>query len=139
MSSLDHIHVGDCMHRGILACDASAPLEEVASIMAKHRVHAVAVTDGGSNRPTAVVSALDVVAAADCGAELSASQVAATEFVSVSGDESLTHAAKLMTEYGISHLIVLDAASGYPAGILSTLDVMAVQAGASAAERAPNS
>jgi CBS domain-containing protein len=130
MRSLDHIRVGDCMHHGILTCDAEAPLERVASIMARHRVHAVAITDGGNGNPIAVVSALDMVAAIDLGGELSASQIAATEFRSVSADESLAHAAKLMTEYGISHLIVLDPASGHPTWILSTLDVIAVQAGA---------
>jgi CBS domain-containing protein len=130
MRPLDHIRVGDCMHHGILTCDAEAPLEEVASIMARHRVHAVAITAGGNGNPIAVVSALDMVAAIDLGTELSASQIAATEFRSVSADEPLARAAKLMTEYGISHLIVLDPASGHPTGILSTLDVIAVQAGA---------
>jgi predicted transcriptional regulator len=132
MSSLDHIRVGDCMHRGILTCDENAPLEELASIMAKHRVHAVAITNGGGGRPFAIVSALDLVAAIDVGAELSATQVAATEFISVSASDPLERAVKLMTEHGVSHLIVLDPASGHPAGILSTLDVIAVQAGAGA-------
>jgi CBS domain-containing protein len=34
-----------------------------------------------------------------------------------------------MSEHGVSHLVVLDAANGHPIGILSTLDVAAVYAG----------
>ena len=45
--------------------------------------------------------------------------------VAVSADESLHLAAQLMSEHGVSHLIVADAVSGYPAGVLSTLDIAA--------------
>ena len=33
-----------------------------------------------------------------------------------------------MTEHGVAHLVVVDAASGYPVGILSTLDLAALYA-----------
>ena len=33
-----------------------------------------------------------------------------------------------MSEHGVSHLVVLDAANGHPSGILSTLDVAALYA-----------
>jgi CBS domain-containing protein len=36
----------------------------------------------------------------------------------------------MMAEHGVSHLIVLDHAGGYPTGVLSTLDVAAVYADA---------
>ena len=35
-----------------------------------------------------------------------------------------------MTEHGVAHLVVVDAAGGYPVGVLSTLDIVAVYAGA---------
>ena len=126
---LDHIRVHDAMHRGILSCSADAPLGEVAGIMARHRVHAVAITDGESNRPAGVVSDLDIAAAIASGAEPSAAEAAATEPLAVSADERLDRAAQLMSEHAVSHLVVLDAASGYPNGILSTLDIAAVYAG----------
>ena len=47
---LRQVRVGDCMHHGILSCDRSAPLDEVAAIMAKYRVHAVAITNGDGRR-----------------------------------------------------------------------------------------
>jgi CBS domain-containing protein len=36
-----------------------------------------------------------------------------------------------MAEHGVSHLVVIDAAGGYPIGILSTLEVAALYADAS--------
>jgi CBS domain-containing protein len=126
---LDHIRVQDVMHHGILSCAGDAPVGEVAGIMAKHHVHAVAVTNGEDSRPVGVVSALDVVAAAASGDETTALQAAATEPVAVSADESLHRAAQLMSEHAVSHLVVLDAANGHPIGILSTLDVATVYAG----------
>jgi CBS domain-containing protein len=123
---LDGIRVRDVMHRGILSCAGDAPLAEVAGIMAEHRVHAVAVTNGESTRPVGVVSDLDVVAAMASGAEPSALQTAGTEPLSVSADDSLHRAAQLMAEHAVTHLVVQDPAGGHPIGILSTLDLATV-------------
>lgn len=98
-------------------------------MMAKHHVHAVLVTNDDGARPVGVVSDLDVVTAAASGAEPSALQAAATEPLSVSAKASLHRAAQLMAEHGVSHLVVLDAASGYPIGVISTLDIATVYAG----------
>ena len=66
-AQLEHVRVSDCMHHGILSCSGDAPLGEVAGMMAKHRVHAVAVTNGDGRRVVAIVSDLDVAAAAATG------------------------------------------------------------------------
>ena len=124
-----HVRVGDCMHQGILSCTGDAPFAEVAGLMARHRVHAVAVTDGASTRPVGVVSDLDVVAAAASGEVPSAVQAAAMEPLTISANDSLARAGQLMSEHRASHLIVLDPASGHPIGILSTLDLMGAYAG----------
>jgi CBS domain-containing protein len=128
-AGLPRVRVSDCMHAGILSCAPDAPLAEVAGIMSEHRVHAVAVIDHAGGRPVGVVSALDVVAAAASGTAPTALQAAATEPLSVSARESLHRAAQLMAEHGVAHLVVLDAAGGYPVGVLSTLDVAAAYAG----------
>ncbi len=127
-SELDSIRVQEVMHHGILSCGGDAPLGEVAGVMAKHRVHAVAVTSSESGRPVCFVSDLDIVAAMASGAAPSALQTAATEPLAVSAEDSLHRAAQLMAEHGVSHLVVLDAAS-YPVGILSTLDLAVAFAG----------
>jgi CBS domain-containing protein len=123
---LAHLRVGDCMHHGILSCAPDAPLSEVAGMMAKHRIHAVAVTERPGLRPLGIASDLDVVAAATTGDGLTARQAACTEPLTVSSDESLQRAAQLMTEHAVGHLVVVDAESGYPSGVLSTLDIAAV-------------
>jgi CBS domain-containing protein len=128
MPELEHIRVHDAMHHGILGCAPDAPLGEVAGIMAKHRVHAVAIANGEGGPPAGVVSDLDVVAAIATGEEPTAAESAATEAPTVSSDERLERAAQLMTEHGVSHLVVVDAADGHPIGVLSTLDLAAVYA-----------
>ena len=125
---LRSVRVSDCMHHGILSCDAGAPLDEVAAIMAKHRVHAVAVTNGDGQRVLAIVSDIDVVGAAAGNEAATAIEVAATEPLAVPASESVQQAARLMSEHGVSHLVVLDAQNGHPAGVLSTLDVAALYA-----------
>lgn len=129
VSDLAHVRVADCMHHGILSCPADAPLAQVAAIIAGRGVHAVVVTDDDRGRPIGVVSDLDVVAAAADGSDLTARQIAATEPLTVSSDESLHRAAQMMAEHRVAHLIVVDAAGGYPVGVLAASDIAAVSAG----------
>jgi CBS domain-containing protein len=117
------------MHSGTLTCGAEDSLQNVAAIMADHRVHAVVITTAHGVRPVAVVSDLDVVAAVAAGVDCSAHEAAATEALTVSADEPLRSAAQLMSEHGVSHLLVVDGAGGYPVGVLSTLDVATAYAG----------
>ncbi len=129
MVSLDHVRVHDAMHHGIFSCGPDAPLSEVAGIMARHHVHAVAIADGDRARPSGIVSDLDVVAAIASGAQPTALQAATTEPLTVSSGERVDRAAQLMAEHRVSHLVVLDAAGGHPIGVISSSDVAAVYAG----------
>ncbi len=126
--ALTHIRVRDCMHPGVLTCSADDSLRDVAAIMANHQVHAVVITASNAERSVAVVSALDIVAAVAAGADCAAREAAATETLTVSADEPVRSAAQLMSEDGVSHLLVPDSAGGYPLGVLSTLDIAAVYA-----------
>ena len=125
---LSHVRVRDAMHLGIISVSPDADLPELARLMSERRVHAIAVSSGGG-RPSGIVSALDVVAALASGADRNAGQLAATEVLTVSARERLDHAAQLMAEHELSHLVVTDAGSGYPSGVLSTLDVIAAYGG----------
>jgi CBS domain-containing protein len=71
---------------------------------------------------------MDVVTAIAVGADCAAGDAAATEPLVVSADEPLRSAAQLMSEHGVSHLVVVDGAGGYPLGVLSTLDIASVYA-----------
>jgi CBS domain-containing protein len=122
------------MHAGIVSCSPDAPLSEVARMMADHRVHAIAVAEIGHGRPWGtwrIVSDMNVMAAVatarePTGRELTAREMAETEAATVSADESLEHAAQVMSKHNVAHLVVLDSAGGYPVGIISTLDVASV-------------
>jgi len=126
--TLVHVRVRDCMHPGVFTCGPNDPLAHVATVMTKQKVHSVVIADGAGDRPIGVLSDLDVVTAVAMGAECTAAEAAGTEAVTVSSHDSLLGAAQLMSEHGVSHLVVLDRASGYPVGVLSTLDVAAVYA-----------
>jgi len=114
--------VADFANIGILSCPAEAPLEEVAWMMADNRVHALVVDDDSDDPP--VISDSDLIAAAGSGRfdELGARDVAGTEPVSVSREDTLLRATQLLAEHGVAHLVVRDE-RWHPVGILSTLDV----------------
>ncbi|HWH05848.1 MAG TPA: CBS domain-containing protein [Gaiellaceae bacterium] len=131
--SLGALTVGDAMHHGVVTCRRDLSLRGVARIMAGHRVHCVVVTDDGEAGGSGlwgVVSDLDLVAAAYARAldEQTADGSAATPVVLVTPGETLERAAQLMTEHGVSHLVVVDPLTGKPLGVLSTLDIARVLA-----------
>jgi len=129
-SRLAHVRVHDAMHTGILTTDPSTPLRVVARLMAQQHVHAVAVADPDyARRPWGIVTALTVAAAAAEDADMTAGEAAAgTEIATIPANQSLDHAAQLMVERGVNHVVVIDPHTGHPSGILSTLDVAAVYA-----------
>ncbi len=127
---LRHVRVRDVMHRGIISVPPDTAMSAVAATMATHRVHAVAIVrPGDTDAPWKIVSALDVVAAARSSTDPRADQIAATEVLTISSGERLDHAVQLMAEHELWHLIVTDAASGRPVGVLSTLDIVAALGG----------
>lgn len=129
-TQLERVHVGDVMHTGILTTDPSTPLRVVARLMAEQRVHAVAVADPDyARRPWGIVTDLDVAAAAAKEADETAGEAAKHELVTVSAGDPLSFAAQQMVERCVSHLVVIDPATGHPSGIISTLDVAAAYAG----------
>ncbi len=115
--------VGESMTPGIITCSPSTPLRTVAMMMVTHRVHSIVVFDGGDSvAPWGVVSDLDLIDAVDTDG--TAGSVAASPVVTVTVDDTLSHAAQLMREHATSHLVVVtDEAAPLPIGVLSTLDV----------------
>ncbi|MEX2256895.1 MAG: CBS domain-containing protein [Acidimicrobiia bacterium] len=115
------------MHHGVLTCEREAPLSEVARTMARQSVHCIVVRSGsGEGGPLwGVVSDLDLVAAATVRNldDQTAGGSAASPVVMVTPTETLERAAQLMTEHGTSHLLVVDATTFQPVGVLSTLDI----------------
>ena len=127
----------DAMHPGMISCPPETPLRTVARMMASYRVHAIVVHAHddeelpGGDRWGVVTDAELVRAALDDGLdELTAGRVAATPALTVTTVEPLQRAMQLMTEHEVTHLIVVERHSGRPIGVLSTLDVARVLAGA---------
>lgn len=135
-SSLSHIRVREAMHQGIISVAPETTFRALAKLMADRRVHAIAISTPGNGNPRGIVSALDVVAAAITDPNRTAGDLAATEVLTVSSRDRLDHAAQLMAEHELSHLIVTDAASGQPIGVLSTVDIVAVCGGRGEADLA---
>lgn len=127
MPRYENATVADVMRHGVITCSAETTLRTVARMMASYHVHAIVVIedDGdGSESPWGLVSDFDVLRAAHAGAEdLTAGQVARSAVVMVQPTDSLDRAADLMREHGTGHLVVVEAGSGRPIGVVSTLDV----------------
>jgi len=121
--------VADAMSRGIVRCARETRLCDVAHLMAVRKVREVFVYDYGEEADETpellgLVSDLDLVVAMSAGlAECTAGEAAVVPLVTVRSSDSLEHAADLMAEHGSSDLAVIDADSGRPAGVISTLDV----------------
>jgi CBS domain-containing protein len=79
----------------------------------------------GGSRLWGVVSDLDLVKAANAGeiGDRTAGGTAITPVVMVERDDTLAHAAQLMSEHEITHLVVVDPRTERPVGVLSTLDL----------------
>lgn len=132
------VTVADVMHRGVLSCRADAPLAYVARTMAEHRVHGI-VVDGmrrgvrGTDRAAwGVVSDLDLVGrlGAPDALNATAADLAVTPAVVVGAGDPLVEAARLMHDYDVHRLLVVDLPECRPIGVVSTLDLVeAIAAG----------
>ena len=132
-TSLDEISVERVMHEGFIGCPLETPLRTVAKLMAERRVHCVVGFGDVAADDTClcgVVADVDVVVALAAGKDLAtAGQIASTEVVTIEPHASVRHAAELMRDHEVTHLLVIDGVSDRPIGIVSTLDVMAIAAG----------
>lgn len=125
---LEHALVADAMRHGILSCFPDASLRAAARTMALHHIHTVVVNDPERGAMLGVVSDGDLLAALSDpdkqGGVLA--DLVHGEVASVSSEQLLTEAIALMRERGVDHAVVVDAHSGRPIGMLSTLDVLGV-------------
>ena len=134
VSPLHRVTVGEAMHPGVLSVPLSAPLSRVAEAMAEHRVHCVAATgelpDGRPGHIWGLVTDLELTQIASTeGLEGKTAGGRATgEVVTIEPGATVHHAAELMSEHEVSHLIVVDPLTDRPLGVLSTLDVAGVLA-----------
>ena len=128
--TFERLSVIDVMHPGVVTCPTETPLTAVARMMTGHRIHAVVVfneqtDDGAGTELWGVVSDLDLIKSASAGEieARTAGETAVTPVVTVDQFDTLAHAAQLMSEHEIAHLVVVGASARRPVGVLSTLDL----------------
>ena len=116
--------VADAMHHGIVTCPPSAGLREVAELLSENRVHCAVVAeqpDDEARTLWGIVSDVDLMRGLGSPVPLTAGNLAALDIVTVTPQDDLRAAARLMGEHDVAHLIVME--GGRPAGVLSTLDI----------------
>ena len=119
------------MHRGVLSCRPETPIGEVARMMVANRVHAIVVDGirrdrgGMEHLVWGVVSDLDLVGRLDAtdARRATAGDMSVTPAVVVAPEDELSLAARLMHDYDVHHLLVVDTVSRRPVGVVSALDV----------------
>ena len=124
--SMEHARVSDAMRRGVIACPPDASLRSVARTMATHHVHSVLIT-GGPDAPVRVLGERQLLLGAAAKAEDQTAGSIAEAPVTVLASDPLTQAVRLMTDRGVTHVLVVDGV-GHPLGVLSALDVAGVLA-----------
>ena len=134
--ALRQLRVIDAMHPGLISCSPETPLRTVARMMATYRVHTILVIAHGEEELPGgglwgIVGDADLLHAAEAGDvdEQPARSIAATPVLTVASSDKLAHAAELMVEHELSHLIVVERRSERPIGVLSTLDIARALAG----------
>lgn len=133
--AFEHATVADAMRAGIISCPADISLRAIAEIMASYHVHAV-VVEGVEAEPNAapgsgwgLVSDVELARAAAQGQlQATAAELTGASAIFITPAEPLRRAAELMSEHGVSHLIVAAKPNARPVGIISTLDLAMVLA-----------
>jgi CBS domain-containing protein len=120
------VTVGDAMRDEVIYCAPDTSVQGVARIMAQDHIHCVLI---GGVAGWSVVTDLDLLRAVDRDIDhLSAGEIAASDLPTVGVGEPLERARELMVEHKVTHVLVLDAESGRPVGVLSGLDIAAILA-----------
>jgi len=118
------------MRHGILSCSADASLRDAARTMSLHHVHTIMVSDPADGSLCGILSDSALLGALldPDGGQRPLREVAGRDLNTISSGEPLAAAAEMMRDRGIAHLVVRDAQSGRPTGMLSTLDVAGILA-----------
>src|SRR3954471_2746876 len=129
-SALVHRTVDQAMHRGVIACAGDAPVAAVAATMASHAIHAAAIVSPDGERALAV-NDLDVIRAGLSNDRATAADIACEPMPAIAAGAPLATALALMATRDGAHLLVSGEpeADGWPAGVLSSFDLISVLAG----------
>lgn len=123
--------VRDLMHPGVLTCQPSATLGQVAILLTQNQVHALIVSDRES-RPIGIISDYDLLAgewlSVDDESLSTMRQLTAHDLMSypvdmIEANIPIKEAAHALIEKDVNRLLVTE--NGRPVGVISTTDLVA--------------
>lgn len=124
--------VRDLMHSGVLTCQPSATLGQVAVLLTQNQVHALIVSDH-EGRPLGVISDYDLLAgewlSVDDESLSTMRQLTAHDLMSypvdiIEANMPIKDAARILIEKDVNRLLVTE--RGRPVGVISTTDFITV-------------
>lgn len=123
--------VGEVMHVGVLTCRRETPIQDVARQMSEQDISALVVVDDDGYM-VGLVSRTDLVNARlyeqywKHWRGLTAGHIMITDVVSVTPQDTLQHASRLMMERRIHRVVVVEPGEKglRPIGVLSVTDVV---------------
>ncbi|NPA90022.1 MAG: CBS domain-containing protein [Chloroflexi bacterium] len=116
-------HVWAIMHKGVIVAHPDTPLDEVVRVMADTGVHGLAVAEEEDAPLLGTISHMDVIKY--WNEDLSrykARDVMTPEVISVSPDDLIEDAIRIMLEHHIHRVFVVQ--DGRAVGVLSTTDII---------------
>ena len=125
----ENIQIKDIMTRGVLTVPIESTANYVASVMADHKVSAVAVIEK-SGEAIGIISEMDILGKLNNidWENALADELMAQSIESISPSSTLSDAAQIMTKKHIHRLMVMSeksvGASSRPIGIVSAGDIM---------------
>ncbi len=116
-------HVWSIMHKGVITCHPDTPLDEVVRVMADTGVHGMAVAEHEEGQLLGTISHMDVIKFWNEDLEkYTAKDVMTPKVISVSPDDLIEDAIKIMLEHHIHRVFVVK--DGRAVGVLSTTDII---------------
>ena len=124
---LTEMTVRQVMSQSLLTCSAETPIRDLAQMMARVGVQAVPIDadpGAGTRRIVTAIALAQVACSAKDHTGLEASDIAVDAVTVLVGDPLPTAAARML-EQGTTHLLVVDDAdSSRPVGLLSAADIV---------------
>ena len=128
-SSLAHTTVADAMHPGVVMCGAELRLPMVAATMAAQAIHTV-VVPSPHGRTALAITDMDLLRAGLGGTrEQTAGDIAREPMATIVPSATLEIATATMATLDVAHLLVGDAESDWPQGMLSSFDIVSAVGG----------
>jgi len=128
-SPLTGVTVGEAMRPGVITCLPDAGPATLATIMVTHGIHVVVVAPPAHGTPLIVTDRELVRAALEGSENASASDLAGEPVATLATDAPLDDAVAMMAARYVTHILAVEPSSATPAGIVSSLDVVAIVAG----------